>query len=97
MDKNGYNPSIVQDIEQCILCGRRTGKLDRHEVFHGAYRSKSKKLGCWVWLCHEHHMQLHQKTPDLDKNLKMFTQNVAMTHYGWTVEEFRHEFGKSYL
>ena len=32
-------------------------KPDRHEVFGGAYREKSKELGLWVLLCHhEHHI-----------------------------------------
>lgn len=51
LDRNGYAPSIVQDIDGCYFCARQDGKLDRHEIFHGAYRQKSKALGLWVTLC----------------------------------------------
>lgn len=53
-DRNGYSPSILQsDLEVCYnwpsdyCCG---GKLDRHEVFGGTYRAKSKAFGLWVTL-----------------------------------------------
>lgn len=46
LDRNGYAPSIVQDIDGCWFCKTQQGKLDRHEIYHGAYRKKSKALGC---------------------------------------------------
>lgn len=99
MEENGYNPSIMQEIpdHRCFLCGRTTGKLDRHEVFHGAYREKSKELGLWVTLCHPCHMTLHHLEPRLDKRLKRTGQSMAMRYYGWTLKKFIQEFGKNYL
>ena len=50
LDRNGYAPSIVQDIDGCWFCKTQQGKLDRHEIYHGAYRKKSKALGLWALL-----------------------------------------------
>jgi hypothetical protein len=53
LDRNGYAPSIVQaDTSKCFLCQRSGVKLDRHEIFGNAMRSKSKRMGLWVSLCH---------------------------------------------
>ena len=97
LDRNGYAPSIVQDIAGCYYCATRCGKLDRHEVFHGAFRKKSKALGLWVTLCHDCHMTLHRKDAALDALLKRQGQRVAMRHYGWSEDEFRARFGKNYI
>lgn len=100
-DRNGYAPSIMQRGDGCFLCGRRGGmKLDRHEVFNGAYRQKSKAFGLWVLLCHE---DCHQgrngvhKNPTRARDLRQLGQMAAMESYGWSVEEFRRQFGKNYL
>ena len=99
MDKNGYNPSVIEYISdrRCYICGRTDGKLDRHEVFHGANRKKSKFYGLWVTLCHKCHMQLHHQEPILDYKLKRIGQRCAMKEYGWTIPEFIKEWGKNYL
>lgn len=97
LDRNGYAPSIMPSLEGCFWCGRTDGKLDRHEVFHGAYRKKSKALGLWVNLCHECHMALHHADATLDTAIKQKGQCVAMEHYGWDKAEFRRRFGKNYL
>lgn len=49
MDRNGYAPSILQQGERCHMCHENPtfDQLDRHEVFGGAYRKKSKELGLW--------------------------------------------------
>lgn len=83
LDRNGYAPSIVQDIAGCYYCTTQCGKLDRHEVFHGASRKKSKAL--------------HHKDAALDALLKRQGQRVAMRHYGWSEDEFRAHFGKNYI
>lgn len=42
LDRNGYAPSIVQaDTSKCFLCQRSGVKLDRHEIFGNAMRSKA--------------------------------------------------------
>ena len=97
LDRNGYAPSVITDEQRCFICGRSGGKLDRHEVWHGAYRDKSKALGCWVPLCGECHDRLHHKGGGLDGELKEKSQSIVMEHYGWEVAEFRSRFGKSYI
>lgn len=104
LDRNGYAPSIIPNHgnERCWLCARN-GMLDplnRHEVFGGAYRQKSKRLGLWVHLCHS---DCHQGDNGVHQNaqiaayLKAEAQKAAMEHYGWTIEEFIQQFGRNYL
>ena len=98
--RNGYGPSILQDVDGCFLCGRTDSKLDRHEVFPGAYRAKCKRLGLWVLLCHEgcHEGKfgVHQN-PEMRNMLKRFAQNRAMSYYRWDMYDWIREFGKNYL
>lgn len=106
LDSNGYAPSIMQDdLETCFLCGRIGCNLNRHEIYHadkkGVLREKSKRYGLWAMLCHD---ACHQngkfavhKNHDIDMMLKQKGQEKAMEHYGWTIDDFREVFGKSYL
>ena len=102
--EKGYAPSIIPDHSefQCWVC-QKNGCLDplnRHEVFGGAFREKSKRLGLWVHLCHS---SCHQgpggvhNNHSLDLLLKQEGQRCAMVTYGWTTEDFIREFGKNYL
>ena len=99
LDRNGYAPSILQtDLDHCALCGNTNNKLDRHEVFHGSNRQKSKKLGLWVMLCHDRcHLYGVHKYASEDLKLKKYGQRVAMKHYDWTTEEFIKQIGRNYL
>ncbi len=101
MGKNGYNQSIVQPISnypRCFLCGKTAGKLDRHEIFGGAFRSKSKRYGLWIHLCHTPcHLQDAHGNRATALLLKKAGQRAAMEKYGWSVERFIREFGKNYL
>lgn len=106
MDKNRYAHSIMQDTVFelfCYLCGANGAldKLDRHEIFGGPYREKSKRLGLWVLLCHN---DCHIFGPLAAHNnastalrLKQDAQRRAMEAYGWSIEDFIREFGKNYL
>jgi len=98
MDRNGYNPSCLQHGTYCYACGKTTGKLDRHEVFGGPYRQKSKELGLWVLLCHEtcHLNGVHQHPKDYAW-IKDEAQRTIMQEMGWTVQDFIDRFGKNYL
>ena len=101
LDRNGYFPSILQDdTTQCFACGRRDRKLDRHEVWGGAFRGKSKAYGLWVTLCH-HPCHLgndgYQYSESKNRGLKAFAQIKAMQYYGWSIDDFRKLFGKNYL
>ena len=101
LDSNGYAPSILQeDLTYCIWCGRRDRKLDRHEPFNAALRKKSKKYGLWVMLCHEDcHQGPHGVHSDAKKanKLRYYAQKTACEHYGWTPEEWRERFYRSYV
>jgi hypothetical protein len=98
LDSNGYAPSIIQDdLSYCYLSFRTDGKLDRHEIFPGAYRGKSKRLGLWVMLNHELHLHITQTDCLPQYELKRIAQQIAMERYGWTKQEFIRQFGKNYL
>ena len=96
LDSNGYAPSIMRGPKTlCAIC-YRGGDLARHEIFHGAYRSNSKRFGLWLNLCPECHRAIHSEAYK-DRLLKMDGQKMAMEYYGWSVQEFRRRFGKNYL
>ena len=101
LDRNGYAESIIPDHSptDCWPCGRNgCGKMDRHEVFGGAYRQKSKALGLWVHLCHDTcHLNGVHKNGNQAAALKSEAQRCATRKYGWTEETFIEEFGKNYL
>lgn len=93
MNTNGYNASLF-DSAECYICHRETD-LVRHEIFQGTNRSNSKKWGCWVTLCPRCHMDIHEH-PAKFRWLKVEAQERAMEANGWTEEEFRLVFGKTY-
>ena len=99
LDKNGYAPSIMQqDLTRCYLCGRSNEKLDRHEVFGGAYRAKSKRYGLWVMLCHwTCHLNGAHAHGDISQLLKREAQQRATDYYAMSEEDWLDEFGKNYL
>ena len=95
--------SIIQeDNTKCFICGGRGGEpLDKHHVFGGARRSKSEKYGLTVYL---HHNTCHifgalavHQNAQVNRNIQRIAQKKAMEKYGWSEEDFRREFGKSYL
>lgn len=99
LDANGYAPSIMQsDLSVCWRCGRSHEKLDRHELWGGALRSKSKRLGVWVMLCHQscHLDGVHKYAKEAER-LRIHGQRIAMKTYGWDKEKFIKEFGKNYV
>lgn len=92
--------SILQRGEWCALCSGHVW-LEEHHVFGGfGKRRLSEKYGLKVLLCH----RCHNEPPDgvhhnREKRLELQrrAQLAAMSHYGWTEEDFREIFGKSYL
>ena len=88
---------------KCFMCGANgsADPLDRHHIFGGAYRKKSEKYGLVVDLCHSRcHIfmpgSVHQNAKVMYR-LKRYGQLKAMHEQNWTEDEFRREFGKSYL
>lgn len=98
MDKNGYNPSIMQDSEHCYVSGMTNCDLVRHEIFGGALRQKSKRLGLWVYLTSYWHNMSDKAVhfnKALDTRLKMEAQQkFEETH---NHDEWMREIGKNYL
>lgn len=72
--------------------------LDEHHVFFGPYRKKSEKYGLKVYL---HHQQCHingvHRYAEQCRELQDRVQRIAMEHYGWTEDDFRAMFGRSYV
>lgn len=92
--------SILQeDTNHCLLCGT-TQWLEWHHVFGGSSRDTSEHYGLKVRLCHNCHNEypngVHQNKATRQA-LQAFAQNKAMEHYGWSVEDFRKIFHKSYI
>lgn len=99
LDQNGYAPSLLnRHIEySCQICLKSNAPLQRHEVFHGAYRTKSKNYGLWMNVCNSCHYRIHNSDGRLDIYLKQEAQKVAMKHYDWSTADFRRRFGKNYV
>lgn len=93
------NKSImVDDKEHCIFCF--SPYVEEHHIFFGtSNRNKAEKYGLTIPLCNKHHTgsgdSPHQNRI-IDLALKCWAQTVFETQIG-TREDFRREFGKSYL
>jgi hypothetical protein len=86
--------SILQSEKECFVTGATRG-LDKHHIYHGPRRKAADKWGCWVWLAHDVHMDLHERNPGLDRDLKDLCQRRFEELYGH--EKFMTVFGKNYL
>lgn len=86
--------SILQSEKECYVTGSRQN-LDRHHIYASSRRKASDRYGCWVWLRHDVHMDLHQRDHELDLRMKRECQEQFETLYGH--EKFMEVFGKSYL
>ena len=87
-------PSIMQTEKECYISGSKQ-MLDLHHVYPGAYRNASDRTGCWVWLRHDIHMDLHQRNTELLKRIQRETQEEFEKRFGH--DEFMRIFGKSFL
>ena len=84
----------MQSEKECFVTGS-TQQLDCHHIMAGSRRKQADKWGCWVWLRHDIHMDLHQRNTALDRQLKQECQLRFEALYGH--EKFMKECGKSYL
>lgn len=86
--------SIMQDEKECFISGFQ-GQLDKHHIYAGNRRKSSEKYGCWVWLRHDIHMELHDRNKALDKMLRRTCQERFEELHGH--DEFMRIFGKNYI
>lgn len=91
--------SIIQKEKACYICGAEV-MLEEHHVYGGPCRKLSERYGLKVYLCH----YCHNEPPNgvhfnaaVNERLKAEVQQIAMDHYGWSVEDFRKYFRKSFI
>ena len=98
-------PSIIQDEPICYVTGARYG-LDRpHHVFYGSTkRNKSEQYGLKIWLTVQAHYELHNSplnaqyvTKEVADRIKSEVQQIAMKHYGWSMEDWMKIFRENYI
>lgn len=88
---------LTDDLEHCIITG--DFNIQIHHVFNGPNHDLSEKYGFMVPLRPDWHnftsysIHMDQK---FDESMKRKAQRYYESHYG-TREQFRKEFGKSYL
>ena len=86
MDRNGYNPSILDtEAGVCYICGRQT-ETARHEIYGGKNRQVSKREGFWVNLCPDCHARVHRYNDFATAALKeaceaVYEQSHSKTHF----------------
>lgn len=90
---------FTEDMERCFLTGSL--QCHRHHIFGGAYRKKSEQYGFVVPLHHRLHVygleSVHENpNQGLDLHLKTMAQIYFEKNHG-SREDFRREFGKSWL
>lgn len=84
--------SIIQNEKVCFICGS-VRDLERHHCIHGtANRRLAEEDGLTVWLCHDCHMNLHDKG-EFDKALQSIAMNAWVRKYG-NKQDFRRRYGK---
>ena len=96
MDKNGYNPSILDTSpDEDYLTKQQSYKTARHEIFFGnGNRAISKSNGFWAYFSPESHALIHHNRT-IDLRLKEKCQRVyEETH---TREDFMALIGRNYL
>lgn len=80
--------------EFCIVCG--SPNIECHHAIMGSGRRKvADKYGLTVPLCRKHHEMVHQGC-----SLKSDLQELAQMYYEDNIgsrEDFRRDFGRSYL
>ena len=88
---------FTDDMDHCFFTGY--APVERHHIFGGSNRIKSEKYGFVVPLrpdLHPNGVFAGKDANIIDQKLKKMAQAYYENHYG-TREQFRQEFGKSYL
>ena len=89
---------FTDDIDHCIFTG--SNRVERHHIFGGANRKRSEKYGFVVPLRPDLHpngvFADRSNAKAIDTRLKQMSQRYYENYIG-TRDDFRQEFGKSYL
>ena len=88
---------LTDDMDHCMFTG--SAPVERHHVYGGPYRKKSELRGFIAPLrpdLHPNGVFAGQSAKLVDTMLKEMCQKYYEAHYG-TREQFREEFGKSFL
>ena len=88
---------FTDDMDHCIFTGNTP--VERHHIFGGANRKRSEKYGFVVPLrpdLHPNGVFAGKDAKEVDLKLKTMAQEYYEAHYG-TRNDFRKEFGKSYI
>ncbi|KJJ66040.1 MULTISPECIES: hypothetical protein [Clostridia] len=92
---------FTDDMDHCYFTG--SPYVERHHIFEGrqGYGPKSENRGFIIPLRYDLHpngakFQATAENKQIDNKLKRMAQEYYEEHYG-SREDFRQEFGKSYL
>lgn len=88
---------FTDDMEHCMFTGY--APVERHHVFGASNKKKSEEYGFIAPLrpdLHPNGVFVGKRGKEVDKYLKQACQRYYEEHIG-TREQFREEFGKSYL
>lgn len=89
MEKKRFS-IFTNDLKKCYYCGKRLGKIDKHEVFGGSNRQRSMRNGLVVGLCNV----CHSDEAIINELRKDLQREYEKNH---TREDFIKLIGKSYL
>lgn len=70
---------ITAELDHCYICGRYPTEI--HHCLHGSRRPAADKFHLVVGLCKEHHMEVHDRNPKLDRWLESIAQSAFEDTY----------------
>lgn len=94
---------MEEEYPKCFLCGRNgtCDRLERHHIFGGSNRDKSDKYGLVVLLCgercHRNGKNAVHRNAITAQRIHEYGQLKWMREQGKTEDDFRKEFGRSYI
>lgn len=95
-----YSENLLQgSIAECFFTkDPNKENLCIHHIFRGAFRDKSTKYGCWIWLRPEWHNQTNYSVHN-DKKLEMKLQAMCQMAFEdkYGHELFMKEFKRDYI
>lgn len=86
--------SIIQSERECYFCG--SPYVEDHHIFGGPNRKLSERYGLKVWLCREHHAEVHTGG-DKMRLLREEGESAFLRAHGADTGDFIALFGRNYL